>query len=173
MLGVVFLIADKTSLTSERMALSTNVCCGIIMSKVASSANHCAQLLIASESLYVWVIIFFKLSLGMFFLRILVERWQRRAVYIILFFASLVGFGYFWYAVFQCGVPDDSYWEKRLNNECSESPRLILAIGYLHAVVNAFTDIALALLPIPVILRSKMSFRDKCVVSGIFTMATM
>jgi hypothetical protein len=175
MLPVAFLIGKNTSsITAETMTRATNVCLLYPgRTRGASSANHFTQLLIASESLYIWVIIFLKVSLGIFFLRILVDRWQRVTVYIIVTFASLVGFAYFWYAVFQCGAPNDSYWEKRLNNHCAETPPLILGMGYLHAVVTAFTDIALALVPVPVIIRSQISFREKLVVFCILTMALM
>jgi hypothetical protein len=115
-----------------------------------------------------------KISLGVFFLRILVERWQRTVVYIFVTLSSVVGFGYFWYAVFQCGVPGDSYWQKLLTHQCKgANSRLVLGVSDLHASVNALTDIVLVSIPIPVVIRSKISLREKLVVGGIFAMAVM
>jgi hypothetical protein len=132
------------------------------------------QLLLAAEALYVWTMICFKISLALFFLRILIERWQHRVVYAVVTLSTLVGVGYFWYAIFECGVPNDDYWEKLITHQCKgATDKLILGIGDLHAAVNAFTDIVLISLPIPVIIRAKLALREKIVVTGILLLAAM
>ena len=90
-----------------------------------------------------------KLSLGAFFLRILVGPIQRGAVWGILCLTTLIGTGYFFFAVFQCGVPNGkTFWERKLAGQCV-SQGGCLAFGYVHAIIGAITDLLLSLLPIP------------------------
>jgi hypothetical protein len=130
------------------------------------------KLLVAAETLYIWVVLFFKISLAIFYLRLLVEPWRRRVVYFVVGFATLVGFGYFVYAVFQCGVPDGDFWEKRITGQCKgDTKPKVMGAAYFHAAVVAITDITLVSVPIPVVLRAKITVHEKYVVGGILTMA--
>jgi hypothetical protein len=120
--------------------------------------------------------IFSKISLGLFFLRILVERWQKRILYGIIGLSTAVGIGYFFYAVFACGNPDsgERYWERKIAHQCTGgSLALVDGIGFTHGIVMALTDITLASLPIPVIRRSKMARREKMVIYGILVLAAL
>jgi hypothetical protein len=120
--------------------------------------------------------IFLKLSLGMFFLRLLVDKWQRRIVYAVMVTSTVIGFGYWWYAVFQCGLPnggEEAFWEKRLAGKCASSKALVDGTGYVHGGVMVITDITLTILPVSMLRRSLMPWREKLVVGGILTLACM
>jgi hypothetical protein len=118
--------------------------------------------------------VFLKISLGIFFLRILIDRWQRRIIYTLVIISTLFGVAYFWYAVFQCGVPNlgKAFWEKRLENECTYGNGLI-GIGYAHAGLMAVTDLTMAVLPIPILKRARISLREKIVVASILVLAAL
>jgi hypothetical protein len=118
--------------------------------------------------------IFLKISLGIFFLRILIERWQRATVYILVGISTTFNFGYFWFVAFQCGVPSSAseFWERRLSGQCASS-KWILGLGYSQAGVSFLTDVGLALLPIPVLMRARIANREKWVIGGLLLMAAL
>jgi hypothetical protein len=118
--------------------------------------------------------IFLKLSLGLFFLRIMVENWQNRSIYVIIALNTVVGTAYFFFALFACGVPltPHNYWARRITGKCA-SFSVILGNGYAYAGLNALTDIALAILPISIVKKSNMTAKEKRIIIGIFFIATM
>jgi hypothetical protein len=131
------------------------------------------QLLLLSESGYVLTMITLKLSLGVFFFRIMILRWQRIAVYIILILSTVVGFAYFLFAISWCGFPVSAkvYWSRLLSDQCI-GPKPLLGMSYTHAVISAGTDLSLAALPIPMLIKSRIRRDEKWVVVGIFVVAT-
>jgi hypothetical protein len=102
----------------------------------------------------------------------MVEKWQKTTCYILMTASTLVGVGYFMFAIFQCGRPGaaTAFWEKKMMGQCVK-PNEIRAAGYLHAIVNALTDICMALLPIPMISKSRLKRREKHTVYGILGLA--
>ena len=114
-----------------------------------------------------------KISLGIFFLRVMVEPWQKYSVYFIITIATLIGMAYFFFAIFVCGIPVQAqlFWERRLEESCA-GPDVILGISYAHGVISALTDLMLALLPLPMIKRARISCKEKIIVTIIFLIAT-
>jgi hypothetical protein len=121
--------------------------------------------------------IFLKIALGVFFLRILVERWQRWVVYNVVTLASLFGFGYFVYTIFQCGVPSSTdgsrFWEKEIDGKCYSKPAEVLGLGYAHAIITALSDVCLAIVPIPVLKKARIKRREKIIVWGILLLGSV
>jgi hypothetical protein len=121
--------------------------------------------------------VFLKISLGIFFLRILIDRWQRLVVNYVVGLAGGFGFAYFFFSVFQCGVPSSTngatFWEKELSNECASSTPVVLALAYAYAVITATSDVCLALLPIPVLKKARIKKREKLVVCAILLLAVV
>lgn len=62
------------------------------------------QWLVTAEVFYVLTMLVLKISLALFFLRIMVKRWQQKVVYVAITFSTLMSIGYFFFACFQCGV---------------------------------------------------------------------
>jgi hypothetical protein len=119
--------------------------------------------------------ILLKLSLGIFFLRILVDKWQRMIVYLVVTLSSAFGIGYFFYAVFQCGIPNSggfTFWEKKIEGRCYSSAQTV-GPGDTHAVISTITDITLACLPITMLRKSRLPRREKLVVGGILAFAAV
>jgi hypothetical protein len=130
------------------------------------------QLFLLAESTYVVTMIFLKISLGLFFLRISVLKVQRWTIYTIVFVSTLFGIAYFLYSLLQCGAPIQAqkYWEMRFLDECVSNSS-ILGMSYVHAILMAATDLTLAALPIPMIYRSRITNHEKWIVTGIFAIA--
>jgi hypothetical protein len=78
---------------------------------------------------------------------------------------------YFFFAVFQCGVPDP-YWDKKLFGHCV-GVKPVLGMGYFHATITALTDMLLALLPIPIIYHARIQPSEKLIIYGILLLATV
>jgi hypothetical protein len=114
-----------------------------------------------------------KISLAIFFLRVIVSKTQRRAIYIILTLSTTVGLAFTFFIIFQCGTPVTAtlYWERRAFGECV-SDRAIRGMNYTHAAVASFTDLSLTLIPIPMLLKAQISIKEKRIVGGIFAIAT-
>jgi rhodopsin domain-containing protein len=115
-----------------------------------------------------------KLSLGVFFYRIMILRWQRISVYVILSLSTVTGFAYFLFVISWCGFPvsGKTYWPRLLAGQCI-GPKPLLGMSYTHAVLQAATDLSLAALPIPMLIKSRIRKNEKWVVVGIFVIATM
>jgi hypothetical protein len=129
--------------------------------------------MLVGELFYIADMIFVKISLGIFFLRIAVDKWQRNTIYVCIASACIVGFAYFIFAIFQCGVPNAGYitlWEKRVVGLCTPKAR-VLAAGYAHGVVNTMTDVALVALTIPMVRAVKIRNREKTIIFCILSLA--
>jgi hypothetical protein len=103
----------------------------------------------------------------------MVEKWQKSIVYVLATVMTLFGTGYFFFAVFQCGVPGEGgeFWQKKIEGKCTTRSS-ILGVGYSHAVLTAITDFTLAVLPVPLVWKAKISPREKVIVAGILLLAT-
>ncbi len=121
--------------------------------------------------------IFLKIALGIFFLRILVERWQRWMVYNVVTLAGLFGFGYFAFTIFQCGVPSSTdgsrFWEKEIDGKCLSKPSTVLGLAYAHAIITALSDVCMALLPISVLKKARIKRREKIIVWSILLLGSV
>lgn len=123
------------------------------------------------EILYLVIILFVKISLGLFFLRIIVKRWQRRVIYAVMILFSVFSFCYFWYAIFQCGVPrGNNFWMRKITGRClSDSSGL--ALGYVHGVLTTLTDVIFVALPIYIVSKSSLKLREQVSVGLILLLA--
>jgi hypothetical protein len=115
--------------------------------------------------------LFLKLGLGVFFLRILQTPWQRYIVYGVMVLSSTINFFCSFWAIFVCGNPAH-YFTNIMTGKCvAQGPWQ--AIGYLQSATNMATDITLAIMPIPMLWGSKLSFRKKLGVALILMLATV
>jgi hypothetical protein len=131
------------------------------------------QMLLAADTFYVVTVAFFKISLGLFFMRVIVDQKQRTVIRWVVITFTTFSFGYFWFAVFQCGVPSGShYWQRRLANQCSPL-KFSLSLGYIHALLSAGSDFTFMCLPYPLLRDSQLKTREKWLVSGILVFGTV
>src|SRR5437870_4199378 len=87
-----------------------------------------------------------KLSIGYFFLLLLVTPAQRRTVYTVMYFAGILNFILSIYDIFQCGNPRDYPLRVELQRGCP--PMTVQkATAWIQATLNALTDLVFAVVP--------------------------
>lgn len=115
--------------------------------------------------------LFLKLSLGAFFLRVLVTPLQRNFVYVMMVISVIANIIEGVWVNFLCGVPDGHYYFHILRKECA-SVATQAGIAYSQAAVNTFTDIGLAFMPVWLLWRMQMKTSTKVSVGAILILAT-
>jgi hypothetical protein len=115
--------------------------------------------------------IFFKLSLGLFFLRVLQTPWQRCIVYTVVTFSTLVNLTLSFWSVFQCGDP--AHFIAKLSKGQCTTQRVWKPLGLVQAAGNVVTDFILAAMPLPMLWSSQMVLPQKMMVGAILMLATL
>ncbi|KAK5741449.1 hypothetical protein LTR17_003884 [Elasticomyces elasticus] len=115
--------------------------------------------LIASMALYVATTVAFKIALGLFFLRIMVDKWQRQVIYATVGFSTLYGSVYFFFAIFQCGNPVH-FIENQILGNCVKS-EVLLPFNLTAGIINALSDWILGLLPVFLLRKAQMPMLAK------------
>ena len=114
--------------------------------------------------------IFLKLSLGVFFLRILISKSQRYVVYVVMILSVVMNVIDTFWDIFYCGDPR-FYYDNLLVGKCIPTG-WGLAESYVQTIVNTGTDIALACLPFFLLRGSMMATSAKLSVAFILVLAT-
>jgi hypothetical protein len=125
-----------------------------------------------AEVSYAWTMVFLKLSLGYFFLRLLVTPAQRRTVYTVMYFAVCLNIALSIFDIFQCGNPHDYPLKIQLEKGCA-SQEVQKATAWIQAVFNAMTDLTFAIVPFWLLNNSMLPKNLKLYVIGILGLATM
>ncbi|USW49414.1 hypothetical protein Slin15195_G027330 [Septoria linicola] len=121
--------------------------------------NGLVGMVIASFDLYVATMIFFKISLALFYLRIVMRTWQRYTVVATAVLNTVYGIFLFSAALFNCGDPS-RYLENELKGVCM-TVRTIYIIQLSGCIINATTDWIFAILPIFVLAKATMPLRTR------------
>ncbi|KAF2437130.1 hypothetical protein EJ08DRAFT_13952 [Tothia fuscella] len=154
-LNICFLVNGKNSIWKSELIRSTSW-------------------LLVCETFYIITMLTLKISLAIFFLRILLRPWQRRVVYTAVTISTIFSTAYFFFAVFQCGVVRNSLdLFTRFSKEQCVSPASILGVSYTHAVITASTDWTFAVLPMVMIKTSRLEKKEKIIVGFIIAVGTM
>lgn len=131
------------------------------------------QLSLVCECLYLVTIVTIKISLSIFFLRIVARKWQRYVVYAVLGVSTLMSVAYFFFVIFQCGyfrsIRQFAY-DHVVGGHCVHKSQVV-TMGYTSAAITSAADIALTLLPVAVVYRIQTSRREKIVLIFILTLA--
>ncbi|KAF2492430.1 hypothetical protein BU16DRAFT_114088 [Lophium mytilinum] len=156
----------------------TGYCAAILHIVANGGGTHLSDLVainkiidwtIASEALYVVTICFLKISLGIFFNRIVVKPWQKTLVLVVVIVSTVQCTANFFFVIFRCGTPVGDYLIKQLAGECA-TRRTNLILLYMHATVTTVTDWIFAGLPIAILWNAKMDIRTKCSVGFILSL---
>lgn len=91
-----------------------------------------------------------KISLGIFYLRLVVSRWHKVTVYVTVGIATIFGSYYFFAILFSCGLPSH-FLTNALQGKCTGTVHSRYAINMAAGVINALSDFVLAILPIALI----------------------
>ena len=118
--------------------------------------------MLVAETAYIVTMILLKLSIGIFFLRLLVFKWQRNFILVTVGTYTMFGLGFFFFAIFQCGVRPDMplFVSRMIGNKCHPKS-LVLGMNYTHAILNALTDWMCGVLPLFFLNKSQMTMREK------------
>lgn len=128
------------------------------------------QSVISDVILYLCASIALKLSLAFFFVRFVIERWQRVFIWVFLSMFIADSVSSIFLVLFWCSDPSE-YATKALMGQCSGTSRALNAANVIQGVLNAATDWLFATLPISIVLRTAMSKREKVIVTIIFILA--
>jgi hypothetical protein len=115
--------------------------------------------------------LFLKLSLGLFFLRVLQTSWQRYTVYTAIALSTFVNFTFSFWTVFQCGNPS-TFIAKLSKGDC-HTQKSWKPTGLIQAGVNVVTDFTLAAMPLPMLWDSQMVVSKKIIIGAILSLATL
>ncbi|CAD0082697.1 unnamed protein product, partial [Aureobasidium vineae] len=103
------------------------------------TVNGILTLVVCIFGLYILTTIIFKLSLAVFFLRVVNQRWQRQVIIGSVTLYTLFGSAWLFVAIFQCGNPGD-YGKNELDGKCLPFKTVLRPLNYTHGVLNAVTD---------------------------------
>jgi hypothetical protein len=113
-----------------------------------------------------------KISLGIFFARIIVKPWQLGLIYVnvgINIFSSAAAF---FYCLFRCGADLDNYVIQQLYDRCTPQT-LDRFVAYQQAAVTTLTDIVFVVLPVFILWNANMSRSSKISVGFILCLAAL
>ncbi|ORY13369.1 hypothetical protein BCR34DRAFT_267352 [Clohesyomyces aquaticus] len=125
------------------------------------------------EVFYVLTTTSLKISLGLFFLRVLTKPWQKRIFQTLIWVSALYGIFYMFIAIFQCGLPGQvlsSILKGRL--KCLPT-KFLFATGYLYGIICVVADWTFVLIPIFILVESDMDRRSKISVSIIMVLGAV
>jgi hypothetical protein len=125
-----------------------------------------------SEIFYILTTTTLKISLGLFFLRVLTKRWQIVLFHSLLGVSVVYGLFYVISTVFRCGDPKHIADTYLLTRKCA-STTFILTTGYLYGAINVIADWTFVLIPISVLIDSDLDRRSKISVSIVMALGAV
>jgi hypothetical protein len=125
--------------------------------------------LIIVEVSYNISMLFLKLSLGLFFLRLVIDRRQRLAIKLLMVVSTITNFAISFWDIGVCGNPAHFYF----NIFMGKCPSLSTeeAVAFMQATVNMMTDLMLLAIPFLLLRGSQMPRRVKAYVTAILFLA--
>ncbi|KAF9734730.1 integral membrane family protein [Paraphaeosphaeria minitans] len=127
---------------------------------------------VGSEATYIATVMMLKISVGILFARIVVQRWQLVVIYTTIVISCISASASFFYCLFRCGPDLDEYVMRQLSYLCT--PRgLDRFFAYQHAAFAFSTDCVFVLLPIPLLWNTNMSRKSKFSIGFILSLATL
>ncbi|KAF2715623.1 hypothetical protein K504DRAFT_367257 [Pleomassaria siparia CBS 279.74] len=124
------------------------------------------------EGTYVVTTMMLKISLGIFFARIVVARWQLMTIYVTVAVNICSSLSAFLYALLRCGTNLELYVYKQIENSCT--PQVLdRFFAYQQAVFTTLTDLIFITLPIFILWNACMNIRTKLSVGFILCLAAL
>ncbi|KAF3770744.1 hypothetical protein M406DRAFT_239910, partial [Cryphonectria parasitica EP155] len=113
---------------------------------------------------YITNMMFIKLSIGFFLLRLATQRRFKWIIWVSMAIVLLWSTALFFWDVFQC-QPVAAQWDTTIPNYTCVSATQVVNAAYALSVLNIVTDWLYALLPIPMIWKAKMTVQTKITVA--------
>ncbi|KAH7053393.1 hypothetical protein B0J12DRAFT_718522 [Macrophomina phaseolina] len=130
--------------------------------------NEIQGLIMCASVLYAPAQGFAKFSLLLFYRRLAPFKWFQVAIYIVMFVVFAYTLGIMFSLIFPCR-PIVSNWDVTVTGKCISKTGIYIAT----AVINIATDIALLVLPIPVLARLQMPLLEKAALIAMFSIGSM
>ncbi|KAF2465639.1 uncharacterized protein BDR25DRAFT_295297 [Lindgomyces ingoldianus] len=124
------------------------------------------------ELLYVLSNCTLKIALGIFYLRVAVQRWHTWVIKLLMTGTVFFGGCYFFMAAFQC-IPVSEFWNNHPASSRCIPKAPTTGITYALSAVNAFADWSLGILPFFIVLDLQMNLKTKFMVAGILAFAAI
>lgn len=125
-----------------------------------------------SEATYVVAMMILKISLGIFFARIVVKPWQMGLIYVNVGVNIFSSTATFFYVLFRCGPNLDDYVIQQLSDKCT--PRTLdRFMAYQQAAIMTLTDLVFVALPVFILWNANMSGSSKISVGFILSLAAL
>ncbi|KAF2003626.1 hypothetical protein P154DRAFT_388815, partial [Amniculicola lignicola CBS 123094] len=124
------------------------------------------------ELLYVLSSCGLKISLGIFYLRIALQRWHVWCIKLIMAGTVLFGAVYFFLVMLQC-IPVSEFWNNHPASLKCIPKAPTLGITYALAAVNAGADWTFGILPFFIVWDLQMGMKTKMLVAGILAFAAI
>lgn len=113
-----------------------------------------------------------KISLGIFFARIVVKSWQLVLIYVTVAVTIISSMASFFYCLFRCGPNLNDYVFRQLANRCT-AQALDRFFAYQHASFTTLSDCIFAILPIFILWNTSLGRRSKISVGVILSLAAL
>jgi hypothetical protein len=168
-------VAGKSELPLDVMATSLQVCLSSLpQERCSGQYPNLPQYVSASECLFCLIMTAIKISLAGFFLRIVVERWQRCVIYAAVLVSTTINIATVFFFIFMCGVPKGGlvFFEKYIGGKCVNSTHQLI-MYYFQAGSGTLTDLIFWLLPTSTLRKSVLPLRDKLTAGAILVLAAM
>ncbi|OQO05962.1 hypothetical protein B0A48_10058 [Cryoendolithus antarcticus] len=143
-----------------------------ILQNTPATISTIVTYMITTFALYASTMVIVKISLGIFYLRIAIEKWQRWTVWVTLTISTIYGTYYFFAAIFQCGNPK-YFLRNALAGKCGGSPNTLLPVNMTAGVINAVSDLVMVILPIFLIRKASMRKRAKISAYGVVALGSI
>ncbi|CAJ2510927.1 Uu.00g065520.m01.CDS01 [Anthostomella pinea] len=125
------------------------------------------------QDLYVWANIPIKLSLCVTLMRLgETKRWMTWTLYVIMFLIALTSALSNIFILSSC-TPAAALWDKTLPHYTCRDWRPTIAIAIIYSVVNIFTDFIVALLPVFLLWKLQLAWRQKLAVMGVLSLGIL
>ncbi|PSN62142.1 hypothetical protein BS50DRAFT_138288 [Corynespora cassiicola Philippines] len=118
---------------------------------------------------YCSTMIFAKISIGLFLLRVTVSKIHRLIIFIVMGLTVLTGIVFFFVSLFQC-TPISYFWDKNQDGFCVNVD-VIIALTFLYSAVSAICDFTFGIQPIFLVWNLNMSRNSKAMLVPILSMA--
>ena len=137
-------------------------------------SNAAIKWFVVAEVFYILSALLFKISLGIFFLRMPLEAWQRRKVCIIVAILSMFSFISIFTTIFLCGKPNTRQEDTSAHgNHRYSTPAAVLGVGYTHALIIAVSDILFVVLPLCILWKTQLQMKELVRVGSILVIACL
>ncbi|OAF98628.1 uncharacterized protein CC84DRAFT_1158537 [Paraphaeosphaeria sporulosa] len=124
------------------------------------------------ELLYVISSCTLKIALGIFYLRVALQRWHVFCIKLLMAGTVLFGFVYFFLVMFQC-IPVSEFWNVHPATKRCIDTGPTLGITYALGAANAAADWAFGTLPIFIVWSLQMNLKMKALTAGILAFAAI